>query len=120
MCVFIPHAYEPETKTKRPALAVFGRNRKGQITSAQLTYLDPQTAGKAPDLTVKKRSQGVIKDSFVVLQKHFEAPLYVAEGVETALSIKQAGVQGSIIAALGVSNMRKSSCSGGSKSGSLR
>ena len=73
-----------------------------------MTYLDPTTAQKA-DIDVKKRSFGVLKGSAVTLQedKDHSNTLYVAEGVETALSLKSAGVKGNILASLGLSNITR-------------
>jgi phage/plasmid primase-like uncharacterized protein len=104
---FIASAYEPITKTTMPAMAVFAKNSQGEIASAQLTYLNELTAAKA-DLAVAKRSYGKIKGSFVEIQTSDDPtkPLYIAEGIETALSIKEAKVPGQIIASLGISNIK--------------
>ncbi|MBL0942420.1 MAG: toprim domain-containing protein [Alphaproteobacteria bacterium] len=99
--------YEPQTKQKLPALIAFATDNEGTLKAAQVTYLDVRTARKVDKdkIAVNKRSQGIVKGSFVKLQEG-EGPVYIAEGVETALSIKEAGVKGTIIASLGISNMR--------------
>ncbi len=100
-------------KSYPPCLVAAAKSLKGEVTAVQLTYLDPQTAAKAK-IDVVKRSHGVIKGSAVTLQacplergEPIESSniLFVAEGVETALSIKEAGVQGTIKASLGLSNI---------------
>ncbi len=87
-----------------PVLASFSRDPQEKLTAVQLIYLDPQTANKA-DIEVKKRSIGSIKGTAVEVQAG-EGPTYVAEGIETALSLKEAGIQGRILVTLGLSNMR--------------
>jgi len=90
-----------------PCLMVGARSPTGEITGLQLTFLDPDTAGKA-DLSVAKKSYGVLKGSAVTISDGDCASniLFIAEGVETALSLKEAGLQGTIKATLGLSNMR--------------
>ncbi|AIL13634.1 hypothetical protein IM40_09300 (plasmid) [Candidatus Paracaedimonas acanthamoebae] len=87
-----------------PALAAFARDAEGKLTAAQVTCLDPNTANKA-DIDVKKRSLGTIKGTAVEIQAE-DGPTYIAEGIETALSLKEAGIQGRILVTLGLSNMR--------------
>jgi len=90
-----------------PCLMVAARSPKGEVTAVQITYLDSETASKA-ELHVTKRSFGVLKGSFVTLHEGKASdPIFVAEGVETALSLKEAGVQGTIIASLGLSNIKR-------------
>ena len=68
-------------------------------------FLDPHTALKA-DLSVTKKSFGVLKGSFVTLREGKSSdPIFIAEGIETALSLKEAGLMGTIKASLGLSNI---------------
>jgi len=104
-----PLRQQGESTAQNPAgLVVAARDSKGEIQAVQVTYLDPRTAQKA-DIDVKKRSFGVLKGSSVTLQddKDHTNTLYVAEGVETALSLKAAGVKGTILASLGLSNIKR-------------
>ena len=114
---FIENAYDPVTKTNQAALASFARNSSGEVSAVQLTYLDKNNNNKLkineqPHGCVK-RSFGNIKGTFVEIQKNVKNadsnqnhPIYVAEGVETALSIKEAGIKGAIVASLGVYNIK--------------
>ena len=101
---FIEELYEPQTKEKLPALIAFARDETGGVKGAQAIYLDAKTANKA-NIDVKKRSYGIIKGSYVELQKGRGAT-YIAEGLETGLSIKEAGVEGGVLVSLGISNIR--------------
>ena len=90
-----------------PCLMAAARSPQGEVTAIQLTFLNPTTATKA-DLSVTKRSFGVLKGSAVTLQEEKSSNvLFVAEGVETALSLKEAGVKGTIQATLGLSNIKR-------------
>ena len=90
-----------------PCLMAAARSPKGEITAVQLTYLDGETAAKA-DLPVQKKSFGVLKGSFVTLREGKSSdPIFVAEGVETALSLKEAGFMGTIKASLGLANIKR-------------
>lgn len=90
-----------------PCLMAPARSPEGEIRAVQITFLDPETSGKA-DLPIQKKSFGVLKGSFVTLQKGIEGdPVFVAEGLETALSIKQAKIPGTIKASLGLSNIKR-------------
>ncbi|MEI8321192.1 MAG: AAA family ATPase [Alphaproteobacteria bacterium] len=100
---FINKIYNSETKTELPALVSFMRNKAGDITGYQTIYLDE--TGQKADLSIVKRSQGLLKGSFVEVQKG-EGPVYLAEGLETALSLKESGLQGTILAGLGISNLK--------------
>ncbi|MBL9029648.1 MAG: toprim domain-containing protein, partial [Caedimonas sp.] len=101
---FIPAAWNSRARTSFPALAALARNKEGAVTAVQLVYLNPETGQKAA-CDLKKQSFGLIKGSYVQIQKGSGA-VFVAEGVETALSIREAGVKGDIYAALGVANFR--------------
>lgn len=93
-----------------PCLMVAARSNEGDVTAVQLTFLDPTTANKAP-IPVQKRSFGLLKGSSVEIQGEKTAKnsnlLFVAEGVETALSLREAGIEGTIKASLGLANIRR-------------
>ena len=101
---FIPAAWNSRARTSFPALAALARNKEGAVTAVQLVYLNAETGQKAA-CELKKQSFGLIKGSYVQIQKGSGA-VFVAEGVETALSIREAGVKRDIYAALGVANFR--------------
>src|SRR3990167_3210028 len=103
---YLPSFYDRSSQTKHPSLMATARNPEGQITAVQITFLDSET-GKKASLDVAKKSFGVLKGSAVILQENPSGPLFIAEGVETALSLKSAGVEGTIQASLGLSKMRR-------------
>lgn len=100
---FIPDYRDYDKSKPYPVLVSFSRDTKGQLTAHQLIYLDPLSANKA-DVAVKKKSKGTIKGTTVEIQKG-QGITYVAEGIETALSLKEAGAGGRILVSLGLSNM---------------
>jgi len=100
---FIPDYKDYDKSKAHPVLVSFSRNHEGRLTAHQLIYLDPITSNKA-DVAVKKKSKGTIKGTTVEIQKG-QGLTYVAEGIETALSLKEAGANGRIVASLGLSNM---------------
>jgi hypothetical protein len=88
-----------------PAVISFAYDAEGKLTCYQDILLDPATGGKAKDLGQVKKSHGVQKGAAVTLQKG-EGVTFVAEGLETGLSLKEAGVTGEILVSLGQSNIR--------------
>ena len=90
------------SQKKLPAIVAFARDSSGKITGGQQILLDPKTINKA-DVEIPKKSFGKIAGSFVEL----DAPgcsnqnlTIIAEGLETALSIKQAGIKAKILYSL--------------------
>ncbi|MBP9691771.1 MAG: AAA family ATPase [Alphaproteobacteria bacterium] len=106
-------------KASLPALMAIARSPAGEVTAVQLIFLDPHTANKA-NIPVPKRSFGALTGAAVTIQtcpplhlggEHGESGkssnlLLIAEGVETALSLKEAGVKEEIKASLGLSNIK--------------
>jgi Ti-type conjugative transfer relaxase TraA len=102
------HMFEPGSQQSLPALIAEARDGQGTLTAIQAIYLDKASAKKAT-IDITKRSYGSLKGSFVEIQtdnKEVPNRVYVAEGVETALSLKEAGIKDPIYAALGVSNYK--------------
>ncbi|WP_410526147.1 AAA family ATPase [Rickettsia endosymbiont of Orchestes rusci] len=117
--------WDSNSKQYYPALIAFARNKDGNITGGQSIYLNKDTNNKA-DIEVNKRSFGRIRGSFVEISKNNEQQnvqnrnvqiskdgnnsvsniTIIAEGLETALSIREAGIKGKILCSLGVSNIR--------------
>lgn len=99
-----------ETQQYLPAMLSIGRDKDGNVRCVQATYLDPKTANKA-ELDVNKRTYASPSGALVYLQKQEETisdkTSYVAEGVETGLSIKDAVEDGSVVVTLGKSNFAK-------------
>jgi Ti-type conjugative transfer relaxase TraA len=96
-----------------PAIVAFARDDAGQITGAGCIYLDKNLAQKA-DINPAKRLLGTIKGSFVEIQaqesqkqqQDIAKITILAEGLETALSLKEARLPGKILCALGVYNLK--------------
>ena len=105
-----PFTYGGETKTlTHPSLAAFGRDAEGNLSSVQLVKLneDGTRATVRDGENLAKLQYGISKGSFVTLQYTPESKrVFIAEGVETALSVAEVGVQGTIIAACGIHNLR--------------
>lgn len=111
--------WDSNSKEYYPALIAFARNKDGNITGGQAIYLNKETGAKA-SIEVNKRSFGKIRGSFVEINKNNEQQnesikhgnnlvsniTIIAEGVETALSIREAGIKDRILCSLGVSNIR--------------
>ncbi len=77
--------------------------------AVQVTYLTKEgKRAETPDgEKFPKISYGSLKGTFVQLQiGGKELPITIAEGVETALSLKEAGVKGNILCSLGISNIK--------------
>lgn len=109
---YLPSFRDTHSQKSFPCLMAGARSQSGELTAVQITFLNPETAVKA-DLPVAKRSFGALKGSAVTLQEDSlnadksSNVLFIAEGVETALSLKSAGTQGTIKASLGLSNIKR-------------
>jgi hypothetical protein len=127
--VNIYHKENPKNKEQKgedtPALVAFVRNSEGEVTGLQQILLNPHSAEKAA-IAVPKKSLGKIAGSFVdvgVISQGVndsenadekQTVTIIAEGLETALSVKQALASGSIsgsrdiriLCSLGIFNMR--------------
>ncbi|KJV56108.1 putative conjugative transfer protein TraI [Orientia chuto str. Dubai] len=69
-------------------MSAFTKNAKGEVTGAQIVYLNSKTGDKA-DISVPRRAFGKISGSFVRISQWNYAPVtIITEGVETALSLK--------------------------------
>ena len=101
--------YQGERRTlHHHCLAAFGRNQEGRLSSVQLTKLDDQGKRALTQMGEKlnKIHYGIAKGSFVLLQKDKTTNrVFMAEGIETALSLKEAGIEGRIVASMGIYNM---------------
>ncbi|MCC8399436.1 MAG: toprim domain-containing protein [Rickettsia endosymbiont of Platyusa sonomae] len=107
--------WDSSSKKHHPAILAFARDSKGTLTGVQAIYLDHNTGYKA-NVLVDKRCFGKISGSFVEIQKSVSTNsqdnvpadnvTIIAEGVETALSIQEAGINGKILCSLGVMNIK--------------
>ncbi len=101
--------YGGEHKTiQHDCFAAFGRDQDGRLRSVQLTKLTPD-GKRALDFNgdkLNKIQYGVSGGSFVTLQEGKDTGrVFIAEGLETALSITEANVIGKIVASLGIHNI---------------
>ncbi|KJV56097.1 putative conjugative transfer protein TraI [Orientia chuto str. Dubai] len=84
-----------------PAL-VFVRNEKDEITGAQVLYLDSKTCNK-----IQEKMVGKTDGSFATIQNSDDAPItIITKDIKTALSLKQAKIEGKIICAIEASNIQ--------------
>lgn len=90
-----------------PALIVPAHNANQQLTGVQRIYLDAHTGNKNKFMDNPKLSKGTIEGSAAILQKGMKgASMYVCEGPETAASIALAFPTATVIATLGISNIK--------------
>jgi len=130
--------YDREAGKSFPALVAFARDEGGNVTGGQRLLLDGKSGSKAK-VDVPKKSFGHISGSFVEISnpnwnlknlneqllKSHETITIIAEGLETALSVKQAlgeyrekkGVENQvrILCSLGISNIKNYGAKKGEK-----
>ncbi|MEA0971258.1 putative conjugal transfer protein TraH [Candidatus Megaera venefica] len=104
--------FDKDLGKKLPTIIAFARDDSGNITGGQQLLLDRRTNNKAT-VSSPRKSFGKIAGSFVEIsnsnqQSRHDNITIIAEGLETALSIKQAGIgiDAKIICALGISNIK--------------
>lgn len=101
-------AYKGHTHALRQdCFAAFGRQANGELSVVQVTKLnkDGTRAIDADGDKIKKLQYGLSKGSFVTIQEGKQNRVFIAEGLETALSIKETGINDKIVAALGIHNI---------------
>jgi hypothetical protein len=101
--------YKGETKTlKNDSLAAFARDVHGTLQSVQLTKLHENgSRATLQGNKLPKIHYGQLKGAFVTVQFEPQSSrVFLAEGLETALSIKMADVKGTIISAGGIHNLK--------------
>ncbi|KTD70361.1 putative conjugative transfer protein TraI [Legionella santicrucis] len=105
--------YHPKVYTKsteavkyRPALLNIARDKDNNVVAVEAVYLDPKTGNKAAINIKSKKTYGAKIGAGVILNegKEKECVTYLAEGVETGLSIRDAAQTERVIATLGKSN----------------
>lgn len=101
--------YKAYTHNNTPQHHMIGiiRDPQNNIQGLQTTYLN--AAGeKDPTQSVSKRTEGILKGGFVRIQEDHNNTnrVILAEGIETALSLKQSGLQGEIRAVLSLHNFK--------------
>jgi hypothetical protein len=106
-----------EWRTHIPGLVVVASNPKSHRKNIQVTYLDRATARKDTELPLTKRTYGSFQDPLgfhaVLLgagdrpSSFPDNPTFIAEGVETGLSVLQAFPGDLVMATLGKSNLAR-------------
>lgn len=99
--------FSPEDQQQHPALVGVFRDNKGEFQGVEAIFLDKNNPVKA-DLNMQKISYGNKKGFGIELYKpqHSTGITYIAEGIETSLSIAESlGKDNHIIAISGASNM---------------
>jgi len=90
-----------------PALIIPAKNAANQLTGVQRIYLDNNTAGKNRFMDNPKLSKGTIEGSAAIIQPGMnKSTIFIAEGPETAASIAVSFPSATVIASLGVSNIK--------------
>lgn len=85
----------------RPALVVGIRNSENDIVSAQLVYLDPETADKHPEAQVAKRTIASSWGHHAQIHLGASNRVILAEGPETAASLIKADPSANIYISVG-------------------
>lgn len=86
------------------ALLCVIRDTDGNAQGVQTIALGED--GKKADMLVPKRSHGKVKGGHVVLQESSSHLTILTEGIETGLSLKEAGLNANIKAVLGIHNFK--------------
>jgi len=96
--------YHNDKKIVTPAIVAFAKDNKGKINHVQVIRLD-HNGRKNKDVSLAKQTYGSIKGHAVELnKKSTEKVTYLAEGIETGLSVLSANRKAQVLAVLGKSN----------------
>ncbi|ETO10974.1 MobA/MobL family protein, partial [Reticulomyxa filosa] len=95
-----------ETGEYYPGIVSVARDNTGKVKATQTIYLNKE-GGKNKELSIVKRSYGVLTGAHVELTNNSKSSrIFIAEGLETALSIAQAQPTARVICSLGISNIK--------------
>ncbi|KJW07097.1 toprim domain protein [Orientia tsutsugamushi str. UT144] len=98
--------FDEETQKSWPALTIFVKNDKDEITGAKILALNSKTCNKAD---VAEKSVGTISGSFAEIAQQnskYSPVTIITKDIETALTIRQAGVEGKILCAIEAENLQ--------------
>ncbi|SPR04905.1 conjugal transfer protein TraI [Orientia tsutsugamushi str. Gilliam] len=98
--------FDEETQKSWPALTIFVKNEAGEITGAKILTLNSKTCNKAD---VAEKSVGTISGSFAEIAQQnskYSPVTIITKDIETALTIRQAGVEGKILCAIEAENLQ--------------
>jgi hypothetical protein len=105
------YSYDGKERTIKHGalLSLAHHTQTKELQAVQITYLDG-TSNRALDQqgnTFIKVTHGQLSGAVVTVQHDASSNrVLIAEGVETALSVKEAGAQGTIVCSLGTSNLK--------------
>ncbi|BAG40736.1 putative conjugative transfer protein TraI [Orientia tsutsugamushi str. Ikeda] len=98
--------FDEETQKSWPALTIFVKNDKDEITGAKILALNSKTCNKAD---VAEKSVGTISGSFAEIAQQnskYSPVTIITKDIETALTIQQARVEGKILCAIEAENLQ--------------
>ncbi|WP_371253702.1 toprim domain-containing protein [Orientia tsutsugamushi] len=98
--------FDEETQKSWPALTIFVKNDKDEITGAKILALNSKTCNKAD---IPEKSIGTISGSFAEIAQQnskYSPVTIITKDIETALTIQQAGVEGKILCAIEAENLQ--------------
>ncbi|SPR14060.1 toprim domain-containing protein [Orientia tsutsugamushi] len=98
--------FDEETQKSWPALTIFVKNDKDEITGAKILALNSKTCNKAD---IPEKSFGTISGSFAEIAQQnskYSPVTIITKDIETALTIRQAGVEGKILCAIEAENLQ--------------
>ncbi|WP_371218893.1 toprim domain-containing protein [Orientia tsutsugamushi] len=98
--------FDEETQKSWPALTIFVKNDKDEITGAKILTLNSKTCNKAD---IPEKSIGTISGSFAEIAQQnskYSPVTIITKDIETALTIQQAGVEGKILCAIEAENLQ--------------
>ncbi|WP_371255709.1 hypothetical protein ACA351_10365 [Orientia tsutsugamushi] len=98
--------FDEETQKSWPALTIFVKNDKDEITGAKILALNSKTCNKAD---IPEKSVGTISGSFAEIAQQnskYSPVTIITKDIETALTIRQAGVEGKILCAIEAENLQ--------------
>ncbi|SPR15663.1 conjugal transfer protein TraI [Orientia tsutsugamushi] len=98
--------FDEETQKSWPALTIFVKNETGEITGAKILALNSKTCNKAD---IPEKSIGTISGSFAEIAQQnskYSPVTIITKDIETALTIRQAGVEGKILCAIEAENLQ--------------
>lgn len=101
------YTYHGDKKTTVPALLAPTFDEKGKLNNIQVIRINPLDFNKDRQSKLKKQTLGPSNGYFCELNKnHNNGVTYIAEGVETGMSILEAKPEARVIVTFGVSNFK--------------
>ncbi|SPR12481.1 toprim domain-containing protein [Orientia tsutsugamushi] len=98
--------FDEESQKSWPALTIFVKNDKDEITGAKILTLNSKTCNKAD---IPEKSIGTISGSFAEIAQQnskYSPVTIITKDIETALTIQQARVEGKILCAIEAENLQ--------------